>query len=364
MKHFYRGLIMAGCLFSAGVSAKALSIGYILPPSTICQDDKLSQQEDWQNALKLVVFLPEQSDYEGMMKYAFDQYFLSQNAFSTYDHNRNIKVIYMTGSPPSNLLSWPYLNGCEVTSKTTDIQKLSQLVGTQLPKRNQSDATVLLLDKRDIVRWRSDDYRAQGEQLKPLEKTIKQLLGESDPIMTDTPEQNRPNVGDPAPDFTLKNGQRLSDLKGKTVLITFYPAAFSGIIPTVDPISNEAAKTALETKQRSMMMCSMQLTSLDETPSAAHTTDPTIIKLAISSATPKLLNGWKNLLKTHDIDYISDIDYSISQRYGSYDAAQGYNKRVVFIIDKKGEIAFVDDDYTIDDAEKIKQVLRTIDKQP
>jgi peroxiredoxin len=182
--------------------------------------------------------------------------------------------------------------------------------------------------------------------------------------MTGTREQNRPNVGDPAPDFTLENGQRLSDLKGKTVLITFYPAAFSGIIPTADPITNEAAKTALETKQRSMMMCSMQLTSLDETPSAAHTTDPTIVKLAISSATPKLLNEWKNLLKTHDIDYISDIDYSISQRYGSYDAAQGYNKRVVFIIDKKGEIAFVDDDYTIDDAEKIKQVLRTIDKQP
>ncbi|GHA72600.1 hypothetical protein GCM10009007_12010 [Formosimonas limnophila] len=177
--------------------------------------------------------------------------------------------------------------------------------------------------------------------------------------MTGTHEQNRPNVGDPAPDFTLENGRRLSDLKGKTVLITFYPAAFSGIIPTADPISNEAAKTALETKQRSMMMCSMQLTSLDETPSTStHTIAPTIVKLAISSAAPKLLNEWKNLLKTHD------IDYSISQRYGSYDAAQGYNKRAVFIIDKKGKVAFVDDDYTMDDTEKIKQVLRTIDKQP
>jgi peroxiredoxin len=215
------------------------------------------------------------------------------------------------------------------------------------------------------VRWRADDYHAQGERLKPLEKTIKALLGQPDPIAPNARSQKRPRVGETAPDFAVGNGQRLSDLRGKTVLVTFYPAAFSGIIPTANPITSEGAKAVLEAKQTRMMMCSFQLTSLDNPSNApTHETDPSIVKLAISSAQPTLLSEWRTLLNTHDIDYISDIDYSISQQYGSYDAKHGYNQRTVFIIDKAGKIAFVDDEYTSDDADTVQEALKTISMQP
>ena len=365
MKYLYRGLLMAGCLINMGTSAKPLAIGESLPSSMICQDKDNIQQPDWQKSLKLVVLLPEQSDYEGMMRYAFDQYFKSQNAFSSPRHERNIQVIYINGSQPKNSISWPYQNDCEAISSQAAVEKLSHLVGVLLPKTNQSDATVLLLDKQNIVRWRADDYHAQGERLKPLEKTIKALLGQPDPIAPNANTQKRPNIGDIAPDFALGNDQHLSDLRGKTVLVTFYPAAFSGIIPTAKPITSEAAKTTLEAKQRSMMMCSIQLTSLDAPASTPNNvTDPHIIKLAISSAQPALLREWKNLLNTHDMNYISDIDYSISQQYGSYDATHGYNQRTVFIINKAGKIAFVDDNYTIDDADTVQEALKTISTQP
>ncbi len=98
MKYLYRGLVMAGCLLSMSASAKALTVGQQLPLSAICQDKEVTSQTDWQS-LKLVVVLPEQSDYDGMMKYAFNQYFTFENAFNRNDnHYHNIKIIYITGA--------------------------------------------------------------------------------------------------------------------------------------------------------------------------------------------------------------------------------------------------------------------------
>ena len=45
--------------------------------------------------------------------------------------------------------------------------------------------------------------------------------------------QSMVNVGDKAPDFTLKNASKqavsLSDYAGKTVILAFYPGAFTGV---------------------------------------------------------------------------------------------------------------------------------------
>ena len=51
-------------------------------------------------------------------------------------------------------------------------------------------------------------------------------------LLTSTGVQAAPDVGDPAPDFTLpgSDGQQytLSELRGRHVVIAFFPKAFTG----------------------------------------------------------------------------------------------------------------------------------------
>lgn len=49
---------------------------------------------------------------------------------------------------------------------------------------------------------------------------------------------------------------------------------------------------------------------------------------------------------------LSDHDHTVARAYQSYNASTGYNRRNVFVVDKKGLIAYVDLEYSVrDDAD-------------
>jgi peroxiredoxin len=44
---------------------------------------------------------------------------------------------------------------------------------------------------------------------------------------------------------------------------------------------------------------------------------------------------------------LSDHDHSVAKKYKSYNPERGYNKRTVFVIDKKGVITYIDWKYDV-----------------
>lgn len=365
---------------SAGeIHAANGAVGDRVPASLLCEDGQAT--DDWNDALKLVVLMPGRSDYGGMLRLAFNAYFRSGGVFGTpmssgaraSGEPPAIKVVYVDGEARTAAdAAFLFMENDCVPAGGARLERIARATGTALPKADHADATVLLLDKDDVVRWRDDAYRAQGEHLKPLEAAVKSLAGRPDAIAP-VSESPAPRIGEPAPDFAIPllpnahalplgdgaktAGPRLSALRGKVVLITFYPAAFSGTLPTVEGTPEEKAEAALRRERTRMMSCALQLDELDLlAPDAALHGD--VVKLAISASTPEILAAWRRALGTRDLHYVNDPGYAIARRYGSFDPVAGYNLRKVFVVGRDGRIAFVDEDYAPGDARAVADALK------
>lgn len=354
---------------AADVEAAQGAVGDRVPASLFCDD--AGGLDDWKDSLKLVVLMPPRSDYGGMLRLAFNAYFRRGDAFAA--DPPPIKVVYVTGETHTAAdAAFLFMENDCVPAGGEALNRIAEATGTTLPRADGADATVLLLDNDDTVRWRDDAYRAQGEHLKPLEAAVKSLVGRPDGLAP-APEAPPLRVGDAAPDFPISipsasrmlpvgggaddgPASRLSALRGKVVLISFYPAAFSGTLPTVEATPQATAEAALARHRQRMMSCALQLDELDVlAPDAALKGD--VVKLAVSASTPGLLAGWRRTLRSRDLHYVNDPDYAIARRYGSYDAAAGYNLRKVFIVDREGRIVFVDEDYAPGDAQAVADAL-------
>jgi peroxiredoxin len=141
-----------------------------------------------------------------------------------------------------------------------------------------------------------------------------------------SPAQMTLKVGDPAPDFTapyatkdsIVSEFRLSSAFGSNIIIlAFYPADWSGGC----------------TKE----MCTMR---------------GNFAKLSELGATVYGISGdyvysHREWAKFHNLQFalISDHDHSIGKQYESFNAVSGMNLRTIFVIDKKGRIAYVDPAY-------------------
>jgi peroxiredoxin len=357
------------------VEAAPGAVGERIPASLFCQGDESLAGGD--EALKLVVLMPPRSDYGSMLRLAFDSYFRRGDAFDA--RPPPIKVIYVTGEADAPGEHFPMMIDDCTPARGDALARIAQATGVALPLVEGSDATVLLLDRDDVVRWRDDAYRAQGEHLKPLEAAVKALVGRPDRLApaSDAPA---PRVGEVAPDFPIPvphashwasadaaagsaQASRLSALRGKVVLLSFYPAAFSGTLPTIEGTSDLIADAALARHRQRMMSCALQLDELERlAPDAALKGD--VVKLAISASTPELLAAWRLTLHTSDMHYVNDPDYAIARRYGSYDAQVGYNLRKVYIVDRAGRIVFVDEDYAEGDAQAVADALAAAVQAP
>ncbi|HEX8476241.1 MAG TPA: peroxiredoxin [Pyrinomonadaceae bacterium] len=135
---------------------------------------------------------------------------------------------------------------------------------------------------------------------------------------------NAPKVGHAAPDFRLpyatqekiffkpEEQMALSALRGKNVLLAFYPADWSG-------------------------GCTKEVCTLRDTFAELSKLNATV--LGISGDYVFSHHEWA---KHHKLQFplLSDHDHKVARLYASFDEASGFNKRTVYLIDKDGIVRY------------------------
>ena len=133
--------------------------------------------------------------------------------------------------------------------------------------------------------------------------------------MTDKPVE----VGDAAPDFTLKdqNGieHKLSDLRGKQVLLSFHPQAWTRV-------------------------CTIQMQDLEK-----HKADLDglgAVALGISVDSQPCKKAWGEAIGVHDTALVCDFwpHGGVAIRYGLFFDDFGFAKRSVVIVDEEGIVTW------------------------
>lgn len=363
---FFAILLMFAGIVSE-TRASALKVGSEFDLQKLSGGDKIAGNT-------IVAFVPSLTydcEYASMLTQSFFHYFDRKLAFDGSDKSPQTNIFLIVGDTKNESKSTQNILG-KMTVIYDEDRELYKHYGVELPYAKNANSTVLLLDRDKKVVHLDPYYRAQGERLKPLENKLKELNGISTTLGSEPAKKLK--VGDKAPDFLIKDGQKLSDMRGEVVLVSFYPAAFSGTFPkpyVAEPVRTETGKDGekfsieivkpgalTRIDDRSLMSCAFQLDALDIKPSKPGKTAKRVL---VSSSTPTLLYEWGQALGTWNIIYTNDPDYSVSRQYFSYNPA-GYNNRVSVIVDKKGKIAFIDESFEAADEavieKKISELLK------
>lgn len=132
-------------------------------------------------------------------------------------------------------------------------------------------------------------------------------------------------TGAPAPDFALPYAtservflrpdeqMRLASLRGRNVILAFYPADWSG-------------------------GCTREVCTLRDTFAELSRLNATV--LGISGDYVFSHHEWA---KHHNLQFplLSDHDHRVARAYNSFDERSGYNKRTVVLIDREGVVRYV-----------------------
>ena len=128
-----------------------------------------------------------------------------------------------------------------------------------------------------------------------------------------------PAAGEQAPDFELLNqfGEpvRLSDLRGRSVVLVFYPFAFSGI-------------------------CTGELCELRDNLGLFEDADAVVLGVSVDSKFAQRAYAEK---EGYAFDLLADFwpHGAVASRYGVFDAESGMARRGTFIIDAGGTVRYV-----------------------
>lgn len=140
--------------------------------------------------------------------------------------------------------------------------------------------------------------------------------------------------GQPAPDFSLpyatqekiffkpEEHMSLAGLRGKNVILAFYPADWSG-------------------------GCTKEVCTLRDTFAELSKLNATV--LGISGDYVFSHHEWA---KHHKLQFplLSDHDHKVARLYTSFDEASGFNKRTIYLIDKTGVVRYVNPAFKAGDA--------------
>lgn len=149
------------------------------------------------------------------------------------------------------------------------------------------------------------------------------------------------NVGDKAPDFTLPlatkdtlvRAFKLSDVVGKdNFILAFYPADWSGGCTTE--------------------MCTMRdnFSTLSE------------LGATVYGISGDYVFSHREWAKYHNLQFalLSDHNHEVARMYSSYNPDTGFNLRTIYVIDKKGKIAYIDLAYqagSVESFDRLKSAL-------
>ncbi|MEO5778585.1 MULTISPECIES: peroxiredoxin [Arthrobacter] len=128
-----------------------------------------------------------------------------------------------------------------------------------------------------------------------------------------------PAIGEAAPDFELVNqfGEpvRLSDFRGRNVVIVFYPFAFSGI-------------------------CTGELCELRDNLALFENADAAVLAVSVDS---KFTQRAYAEQENYGFDLLADFwpHGAVAGEYGIFDAESGMAKRGTFILDAAGIVRYV-----------------------
>ena len=150
--------------------------------------------------------------------------------------------------------------------------------------------------------------------------------------------------GDKAPDFSLratdKSLVKLSEYRGKNVVILFFPFAFTGV-------------------------CTKELCYMRDSLAQYENLDAQI--LAISVDSPYTLAKWKEE-QQFNFPLLSDFNKTVSKKYDTIYkefalGLKGVSKRSAFVVDKEGTLRFVEileNAGELPDFDAIESVLKNI----
>ena len=148
-----------------------------------------------------------------------------------------------------------------------------------------------------------------------------------------------PNVGDKAPDFSLKSSSgdavSLSEFRGKrNVLVAFFPLAFTGV-------------------------CTKENCAFSEDYSRFEGKDTEVLPISVD-ATPSLSEfRAKHAMKHH---LLSDFKREAGRAFGVLDEEKFFTKRAYFLVDKQGVVRWKHVEPELAMSRANEELLAEIDK--
>lgn len=310
-----------------------------------------------------------------MILKSLENYFVKGYSFSENSKIKSIPVIvlYKTNTPIR-----VFKNDCYLIKDSTGMI-FNYLIYKQKTTNykydhtySHSDANLYLMDNKSVIKHHLLNFHSYGEELRPLEISIHKIVGDT-LIKKFIPAEIKDSflkVGSIAPDFNINPNLKLSDLiKTKKVILSFYPAPFTGAglryesVPydtirlyekTNEPKKFEIKVVDYKSDNREFYGgCGGQAMYFEESFNEEENTDASklnsfkdtnVVILYISEGNTKMLQNWSKFLGTEHLTYVNDKQFQISQLYGSYNYKTNLNKRSVFVIGKDQKIKLVNYD--------------------
>lgn len=145
-------------------------------------------------------------------------------------------------------------------------------------------------------------------------------------------------VGDKAADFILKDQHNkefhLNDFKGKRILLSFHPLAWTGV-------------------------CAKQMKSLEQNYKRFEELNTVPVGVSVDSGPTK--HAWAKELGIKKTRLLSDFwpHGEVAERYGIFRENDGFSERVNIIVDEEGKVVFLKR-YDIPELPDIEEIINFI----